>query len=117
MEVLHTNNYIRRHRKKCGLSQEELGRILGYADEGAVSRHEQSATIPPLLTAIAYETVFQVPISQLFPGLHAAVEEAVNHRIGELETELQQRIVNARGARLVAQKLAWMDERRAIFEN
>ena len=113
----HKGNHIRRHRKKCGLSQRELGRILGYANEAAVSRHEQSETIPPLLTAIAYEMVFHAPIAQLFPGLQGAVEEAVNRRIGELESELQKKLGKPRTARLVAQKLAWIDERRAISEN
>jgi hypothetical protein len=58
-----------------------------------------------------------VPISKLFPGLQSAVEQAVDRRLGELETELQRNIAKPRRARLVAQKLAWFDERRAIMEN
>jgi DNA-binding XRE family transcriptional regulator len=117
MQVPHTGNHIRRHRKKSGLSQQELGLILGYAHEGAVSRHEQSVTIPPLLTAIAYEAVFHVPIAKLFPGLQMAVDQAVDRRLGELEAELQNKLKKSRRTRLVAQKLAWLDERRSLLES
>jgi transcriptional regulator with XRE-family HTH domain len=116
MEVVHSGNRIRRHRKKSGLTQEELARILGYADDGAVSRHEQSMTVPPLLIAIAYQAVFQVPISDLFPGIQSAVEQAVARRLVELEAGLLERINNAKRRRLAAQKLAWLDERRALEE-
>lgn len=117
MDVVRRGNYIRRHRKKSGLTQQELGRVLGYADEGAVLRHERSATLPPLLTAIAYEAVFHVPVSELFPGLQSAVEQAVNSRLAELESELQTENTKAKRSRLVAQKLAWLDERRALLES
>src|SRR5213593_2391827 len=36
----HRENYLHAQRKKAGLSQREVGILLGYADEGAVSRHE-----------------------------------------------------------------------------
>jgi len=113
---VHAGNHIRHHRKKAGLSQQELARILGYKNEGAVSRHEQSVTIPPLLTAIGYEVVFHIPISELFPGLRMAVEQAIAPRLSELEGHLQERIGKAARASLIAQKLAWLDERRALPE-
>ncbi|OAI57506.1 hypothetical protein AYO50_01460 [Acidobacteria bacterium SCGC AG-212-P17] len=117
MEFVHSGNHIRRHRKKSGLSQQELGRILGYADEGAVSRHEKSETLPPLLIAIAYQAVFHAPITELFPGLQSAVEQAVSRRLVEFEAELQQGMTTKKRTRLSAQKLAWLDERRAAQES
>lgn len=116
MKTARTGNHIRHYRKKSGLSQQELGRILGYLNEGAVSRHEQSKTMPPLLTAIAYEAVFRIPITELFPGLQVSVEQAVRQRIIELELELQKKLSKTKRSRL-AQKLAWLDEHRAFYES
>jgi len=117
MDAVTRGNHIRRHRKKSGLTLQELGRILGYADEGAVLRHEGSKTIPPLLTAIAYQAIFHVPISELFPGLQATVEEAVKRRLSEFEKELQGASAKSKRIRLIVQKLAWLDERRALLED
>jgi DNA-binding XRE family transcriptional regulator len=117
MKTARRGNHIRHYRKKSGLSQQELGRILGYLNEGAVSRHEQSKTIPPLLTAMAYEAVFHIPITELFPGLHSSVEQAIRQRILELESELHERLPKTRRSRLMAQKLSWLDEHRAFYES
>src|SRR2546425_6225186 len=34
-------NYLRTHRKRAGMSQRELGLLIGYEHEGQVSRHER----------------------------------------------------------------------------
>ncbi len=107
---------LRTHRKRAGLSQRELARLLGYTDEGAVSRHEQSQSLPPLLIALCYEIIFQVPVAVLFSGLHGSAQEVVEGRLSELERELGQRSGNEAGASLVAQKLLWLYERRADSE-
>ena len=109
-------NHLRHHRKKAGLSQRELGRILGYGNEGTISRHEESRSIPPLLSGLGYEVVFGASISSLFPGLRKSVEQAIEQRLRELEHELQDKARNGVRASLIAQKLAWLDERRALLE-
>ena len=109
-------NYLRTHRKKSGLSQRELGRLLGYADEGAVSRHEKSHTLPPLLTAIGYEIIFRTPMAELLPGIRLTVEQAVEGRMRELEEELQKKSGKENRAASVAHKLAWFYERRDILD-
>jgi len=108
------DNYLRTHRRKAGLSMLELGILLAYADEGAVSRHERSKTLPPLLIAIAYEVIFQAPVSELFPGMREMVELTIEPRLLRFEQELQE--INQRNnkALRVAQKLAWLNERRNI---
>jgi hypothetical protein len=53
-----TGNDLRIHRRRCFLSQKELGRAIGYKDAVQVGRHEQSQTVPPFLIACAYEAVF-----------------------------------------------------------
>lgn len=104
-------NYIRTHRKRAGLSQRELAQLLGYPSKAAVSRHERSSRLPPLLIALAYEVVFDTPVSELFAGLHETVQVAVKHRLVELEGRLQHTEGGLRAGE-VAQKLTWLNQRR-----
>lgn len=106
-------NYVLTHRKRAGLSQSELGRLIGYGGKGSVSRHEKSLALPPLATALCYEAIFGVPVSDLFPGLKLTVRQAVEDRISEFERELQTSSGVLNGQ---ARKLAWLDERRAMLE-
>jgi transcriptional regulator with XRE-family HTH domain len=112
----HLENYLHAHRKKAGLSQREVGILLGYADEGAVSRHEQSKTLPPLLSAIGYEIVFKKPIAELFPGIREAMEKRIEEQLLRFEEDLQQENGKSRRRSRIAQKLAWVSERRNTNE-
>ena len=110
----HLGNYVRTHRKKAGLSQRELGVILGYDTAGPVSRHERSQSIPPLLIALGYQELFRIPLGEIFAGLHEAEEANVERRIVEFENSLQQQSARGRRATLIAHKLEWLGERRTL---
>jgi DNA-binding XRE family transcriptional regulator len=105
-------NYLKTHRRKSGLTQREMGELLGYKDSGQVSRHERSTSLPPLTTAIAYELIFRLPIAVLFIGLHGRIRENVESKLQQMEEELQKRTALDADAKLVAQKLVWLKERR-----
>jgi len=105
-------NYLRSHRRKSGLSQRQLGQILGYENEVQVSRHERSETVPPLNRALGYHIVFRVPIAALFPGIYEDVREAVETQLGRLEIRLHSSTVRGREAEAIARILVWMMERR-----
>lgn len=107
-------NYLRTNRKKSGLSQRELGLLVGYKDLGQVSRHERSHTAPSLATALAYEVIFHAPVSELFPGIHANVTGVTERRLAAFEAGLQRRSAKARGANAIAQKLIWLEERNGL---
>ena len=79
---------LRTLRKKSGLSQCDLAYIVGFQSEIPVVRHERSKAIPNLLTALAYEVIFQAPISVQFRGLYESVEAAIEERLAELELRL-----------------------------
>jgi transcriptional regulator with XRE-family HTH domain len=64
-------NYLLTHRRHAGLSQDEVGFLVGGLSGAGVSRYEQSRRLPALETALAYEVVFGVPPQQLFPGIFA----------------------------------------------
>jgi len=85
-EVL--GNYLRAHRRRCGLSQRELGILVGYGHGHAISKHERSKTEPPLLVALAYEIVFEIPVGQIFTGFRAAVMESVARNVDELKADV-----------------------------
>src|SRR5579859_6446365 len=89
-------NYIRAHRRRCGLSQRELGVLVGYGHGYAVGRHERSSAAPPLLVALAYEVVFEIPIAQLFTGFHSAVAQSVARNMRDLKADLEDGSSNQR---------------------
>jgi transcriptional regulator with XRE-family HTH domain len=107
-------NYLRIHRRKSGLSQRQLGQLLGYDNEAQVSRHERSESVPPLDSALGYHIVFRVPITSLFPGIYEDMREAVESRLGQLEIRLQSRAVRGGEAEVIAKILMWMVERKDV---
>ncbi len=107
-------NYLRVQRRKSGLSQHEVGQLLGYKRSWQVSRHERSRTAPPLLAALAYEAVFRTPVSALFAGMKVTVAQVVEGNITELEKDLENRTGKGRLAGGTAHKLRWLKERRTL---
>lgn len=99
-------NYLRVHRRRRGLSQRELGILIGYGHGAAVGRHERSNAAPPLLIALAYEIIFQVPVAQLFPGFHLVVTQYVGRNMQELKEALEREGGDGRKANL--KKIKWL---------
>lgn len=104
-------NSLRLHRRRIGLSQGELGRVLGYDDESAVAKHERFQVMPPFLVALGYEVVFQIPVSELFPGVAKTVALGIEARLDELEYALRQGGAIARPT-AATRKLEWLETRR-----
>jgi DNA-binding XRE family transcriptional regulator len=109
----HSNlaSYLRSHRKRSGLSQREVGQLLGYPDQGSVSRHERLCCVPPLMTALGYQAIFHQPISELFPGAYESTRRVIEERLEKLKDDLHQRNAKGRTAAMIARKLEWMWER------
>jgi transcriptional regulator with XRE-family HTH domain len=108
--------YLRTHRKKSGLTQRELAQLLGYESKSPVSRHETAAGVPTLGIALAYEAIFRVPISELFPDLYRRTETSVEARLAMMEADLREKSAKGRKARAIAQKLEWTSARRIGIE-
>jgi transcriptional regulator with XRE-family HTH domain len=111
MKHLKSGNYLKAYRKKSGLSQRDLAKLLGYKDAGQVSRHERAASNPPLAVALAYELIFRVPIGSLFAGMRTEVVREVEAKLKGMKTALENLNVRPANASLVAQKLAWLSRR------
>jgi len=105
-------NYLRTYRRRSGLSQRELGLLLGYNDRGQVSRHEQFTSSPPLMIALAYEVIYRVPVSTLFLGTHDVVKTTIEKRLADMEEDLQGRSATDSDATSIARRLEWLMQRR-----
>ncbi len=77
------SNYLRTHRKRLTLSQEEVAFLLGGTGENKgskVSRDESFRCEPTLYSALAYEVIYGKPVRELFAGLYEQVEQDVANR-------------------------------------
>jgi len=81
-------NYLRTYRKRSGLSQDEVGFLLGCQNGTKVSMYERSARKPSLQTLFAYEVVFGVPARELFAGAYQKVEKKISKRAQLLTRKL-----------------------------
>jgi transcriptional regulator with XRE-family HTH domain len=86
----HRNNYLRSHRKQVGLSQSEVAFLLGFDEDGQVSRYEKGEIIPPLRTALALATVFDTSVSTLFSEMQHAVDRNILSRMKQLWAHLEE---------------------------
>jgi transcriptional regulator with XRE-family HTH domain len=62
------STYLRTYRKRSGLSQKEVATLIAAISSTTVSRHEAGNRALSLADAFAYEALFGVPASALFPG-------------------------------------------------
>ena len=108
-------NYLRTQRRSAGLSQREIGRLLGYRNHWQVSRHERSRIAPPLLTALAYEAIFRVPVAALFTGMYDTVARVIEGNLVTLERDI---LAHGSSGHLPighAKKLRWLNDRKAAL--
>jgi transcriptional regulator with XRE-family HTH domain len=67
-----------------GLTQKEVAFLLGAQDGTSVSRFEGFRRSVSLETALAYEAIFDEPVSNLFPGIYEDRENQLRERAREL---------------------------------
>lgn len=111
MQEIELASYLRFHRKRSGLSQKDLGNLIGHLTKHQVSKHERAEALPTLISALAYEAVFRVPVAALYPGVYRTLQESIDDRLQELETKLQQSSAKGRAAHSTAKTLVWLSER------
>jgi transcriptional regulator with XRE-family HTH domain len=89
--VSRLQNYLRTHRRRFGLSQKEVAKLLGVASGTKVSRYENFIRTPSVVTVFACEIVFNQPASELFAGRYEEIRAAVRERASQLLTKLNDR--------------------------
>lgn len=81
-------NYLLTYRKRSGLSQREIGYLLGARYGTQVSRYERFTRIPPLPTAIALCVIYRQPLDALFTGTIRTAEQDTDRRVAQLVRHL-----------------------------
>ena len=81
-------NYLRKYRKRTGLSQEEVAFLSGCQAGVKFSRYERFLRQPTLENALACEVAFGVPVRVLFAGTYQKVERLVLTRARMLAEKL-----------------------------
>src|SRR5437867_11664479 len=94
-------NYLRKYRKRTGLSQEEVAFLSGCQAGVKFSRYERFLRQPTLENALACEIAFGVPVRLLFAGTYQKVERLVLTRA----RMLAQRLATAGVTEVTARKL------------
>ncbi len=77
-------NYLKAHRRRSGLSQEEVAYLLGTQCGSKVCRYERFSQQPKLETGLALEILFRTPVRELYAGTHEKVENRLARRIRAL---------------------------------
>ena len=70
-------SFVRAHRRRWGLTQEELARLLGVANAATVSRIERAVRTPTATVMIGCSILFGLPDGELFASLQKSVEAVV----------------------------------------
>lgn len=83
------NNYLRTYRKRTGLSQKEMAKLLGCKSRSNVSRQELFTRDASLQEALAYAVLHGVPVRELYAGLYEQVERNVERRARLLAQKLE----------------------------
>ena len=90
------HNYLTMHRKRAGLSQQEVARLVSIRTDAAVTRHELGHRLPSARVLMAYEILFGEPAAKLFAGYYAGVESELQDRAKKLLRELDEEGVHPR---------------------
>lgn len=109
MASLRLHNYLRTYRKRAGLTQQEVGFLLGCKSGDLISRYEKRRRLPPLETALACEAIFGVPVSELFAGVREARKKDIRNRMLELQSKLNEKTTKGSEALIRVHKLKWLD--------
>lgn len=73
--------YVRTHRRLWGLTQAELASLIGLKSPTIISRVEHSKCAPTVEVALACQVIFGLHPSEMFPNVHALVEERIMRNV------------------------------------
>lgn len=89
MAVHKLENYLKAYRKRAGISQNEMGYLLGGRDGTKASRYEHFKRKPNLETALACEALFHIPVRELFAGMYERAQRQTSSRARRLRKRLK----------------------------
>jgi DNA-binding XRE family transcriptional regulator len=81
----HNLNKLWIARKKVGLGQKSVARLLGHKSTSPISEYETGRILPNLHTAFKLAIIYNTPLPDLYQTLYSQVEqEVVSLRKGNL---------------------------------
>jgi len=82
MEKNHSikTNRLRFYRRKNGLSQKRVSRLMGLKTTSSLSHYESGRKVPSLQNAIRLEIVLHTPVAFLFRELSETLKEEIDLR-------------------------------------
>jgi transcriptional regulator with XRE-family HTH domain len=104
-------NYLKRFRKRTGLSQDDVGFLMGAHTGAKICRYERFVREPTLHNALAFAALFRRPMRELFDGLYRQVDKRVSARTRTLARKLARSKPSRRTARKLETLQAIIDER------
>jgi transcriptional regulator with XRE-family HTH domain len=79
------------YRRRMGLNQEQVARLLGMHGTAEISRYETGSALPSLPTALRLEIILRVPVAFLFPSMYRKLKSQIRRDEDDLagrETDL-----------------------------
>lgn len=70
-------NYLRTHRKRSGLTQDELAFLLGGHTGSQITKYERRTRTPTFRSVLACQVIFGKPPRELFPAEFYKAERTV----------------------------------------
>jgi len=64
-------------RKKAGMGQKSVARLLGHKSTSPISEYETGRLLPNLHTAFKLAVIYKTPVSDLYAPLYGQTEEEV----------------------------------------
>ncbi len=66
-------------RKKVGLGQKSVARLLGHHCSSPVSEYENNRLLPNLRTAFKLSIIYNTPLQQLYAALYVELEQEITN--------------------------------------
>ena len=95
-------NYVRPHRVNIGLTQKELGYLIGNGDNARISKLENGTKTPTLKEIVIFELLFDKAISRIFPDLYTKLANDFLQRLDLFEQHLQENLYSQTEAEKLA---------------
>ncbi len=64
-------------RKRVGLGQKSVARLLGHTSRSVISEYEKGKLLPSLPTALRLSVVYDRSIAELYPDLYRQIQEEI----------------------------------------
>lgn len=84
----HKHHQLRTYRRRSGLTQRDLGLLLGFVDGCEVGRYERFSRLPNAQSLLACQAIFDVDARMLFPDMYKEVEQLAVKRALRLREQL-----------------------------